>query len=241
MGCHTDLRSSWDGIPISSGHPAWRFMRYIRPPDERTKLEPLYPLRPQRDDQVGDPPRERPRTSGRSPDQLAHPRRLLEVDLMVPKEEEAPASLDGPRSVSGISDIGFKSISQAGRWLDTAQFFVHTTSTEDNGRRAHCQLLPRVPAARRTSVTRSLPPVTSTSATRCRIRRGLQGSGPRRHCHQLRNGGLRLADNDLVVSVTPDEAVPLSVTLSGAQSGRGVARPILGGGTWETTESRDTV
>ena len=33
-------------ITIPSGRPAWRFMRYIRPPNERTKVEPIYPLRP---------------------------------------------------------------------------------------------------------------------------------------------------------------------------------------------------
>lgn len=33
-------------ITIPSGQPTWRFMGYIQPPDEGTKLEPIYPLRP---------------------------------------------------------------------------------------------------------------------------------------------------------------------------------------------------
>ena len=49
---------------------------------------------------------------------------------MVPNEE-APATWTDLVPNAVIRDIGFKSISEAGRWLDTAQFSVHTTFNED--------------------------------------------------------------------------------------------------------------
>ena len=118
-------------ITIPSGRPAWRFMRYIRPPDERTKVEPIYPLRPAtRTIKLGIDVQTVPEPPDGLLTGFLTREELIEVHLMVPNEE-APATWTDLVPNAVIRDIGFKSISEAGRWLDTAQFSVHTTFNED--------------------------------------------------------------------------------------------------------------
>jgi hypothetical protein len=234
-------------ITIPSGQPAWRFMRYIRPPDGRTKLEPIYPLRPAtRTIKLGIDVETVPEPPDGLVTGFLTREELLEVHLMVPNEEEAPATWTDLVPNAVIRDIGFKSISEAGRWLDTAQFAVHTTFNEDKWSRHTANFFPVYQQLDEQASPEGLPPLTlderhraAAYAAACKAV-GLDAIVT----NMPAAGRSDVADNDLVVSVTPDEAVPLIGHYLRMTSNPVVTferGPLLGGGTWETTESAGTV
>jgi hypothetical protein len=89
-------------ITIPSGQPAWRFMRYIRPSDERARLEPIYPLRPAtRTIKLGIDVETVPEPSDGLLSGFLAREELIEVHLMVPKGAGSLSDLDGPGSERG--------------------------------------------------------------------------------------------------------------------------------------------
>ncbi len=233
-------------ITIPSGQPNSRFMRYVRAPIRDTeKLPPLFPLRPAtRPLRIGidtttvpvPPDGYLPRFFGRDE---------IDVQLLVPAGEAVPAAWMSALDEPLVRHVGFTSIGDAAKELDTRYFWIRTeTEREQSSTRAHffdifqhldAQVAPaevepiaideRHHAAAYAAAAAELGiDVVVTNAPTA--------------------GRSDVADNDVVTSVTPDDAVPLighylrmthnpKVEI---QRGR-----LLGGGTWEKTESTATL
>lgn len=234
-------------VTIPSGQPAWRFMRYIRPPEDRTKLGSLYPLRPAtRKIKLGIDVETVPDPPGDLLTAFLTRDDLLEVHLILPEGEEVPASWTDLIPRAAITDIGFKSISEAGRWLDTAQFFVRTTFNEGKWSRHTANFFPKYQQLDEQASSEGLPPVSLTERHRAAAyAAACRAVGIDAIVTNMPTAGRSdIADNDLVVAVTPDEAVPLIGHYLRMTSNPVVMierGSLLGGGTWETTESAGTV
>lgn len=234
-------------VTIPSGQPAWRFMRYVRPPDTKAKLEPLYPLRPAtRSITVGidvetvpEPP------DGLLPAFLTRDD-LLEVHLIVPGDEEAPTSWIDLVPKAATTHIGFKSVGEASRCLDTAQFFVRTTFNENKRSRSTANFFPTYQQLDAQAAPEGVLPLSLDERHRAAAyAAACKAIGIDVIITNMPTAGRSdVADNDLVAAVAPDEAVPLighylrmtSNPVVAIERGR-----LLGGGAWETSESAGTV
>jgi hypothetical protein len=234
-------------ITIPSGQPTWRFMRYIRPPDEGTKFEPVYPLRAATRtirlgidvETVAEPP------EGLLTGFLTR-EELIEVHLMVPKEQAAPATWTDLIPNAVIREIGFTSIGEVGRWLDTAQFSVATTVNENEWSRHTANFFPMYQQLDEQASPKGLPPLTLDERHRAAAyAAACKAVGVDALVTNMPTAARSdVSDNDLVVSVTPDEAVPLIGHCPRMTSNPVVTierGPLIGGGAWETTESAGTV
>jgi hypothetical protein len=234
-------------ITIPSGQPTWRFMRYIRPPDEGTKFEPVYPLRPATRtirlgidvETVAEPP------EGLLTGFLTR-EELIEVHLMVPKEQAAPAIWTDLIPNAVIREIGFTSIGEVGRWLDTAQFSVATTVNENEWSRHTANFFPMYQQLDEQASPKGLPPLTLDERHRAAAyAAACKAVGVDALVTNMPTAARSdVSYNDLVVSVTPDEAVPLIGHYLRMTSNPVVTierGPLIGGGAWETTESAGTV
>jgi hypothetical protein len=234
-------------ITFPSGQPAWRFMRYIRSPDKRTKLEPVYPLHPAtRTIKLGIDVE----TVPEPPDSLLTGfltrEELLEVHLMVPKEQKIPATWTDVIPNAVIREIGFTSISEAGRWLDTAQFSVHTTFNENACSRHTANFFPMYQQLDEQASPQGLRPLTLDERHRAAAyAAACRAVGVDAIVTNMPTAARSdVSDNDLVVSVTPDEAVPLIGHYLRMTSNPVVTierGSLIGGGAWETTQSAGTV
>ncbi|WP_245843380.1 hypothetical protein [Mycolicibacterium vulneris] len=230
-----------------SGQPAWRFMRYIRPPDERTKLEPIYPLRPAtRTIRLGIDVETVPEPPDGLLTGFLKREELIEVHLMVPKEQGAPAIWTDAIPNAVIREIGFTSIGEVGRWLDTAHFFVHTTVNENERSRSTADFFPMYQQLDEQAAPNGLPSLTLDERHRAAAYAAAgKAVGLDAIVTNMPTAGRSdVSDNDLVVSVTPDEVVPLVGHYLRITSNPVVTierGPLMGGGAWETTESAGTV
>jgi hypothetical protein len=234
-------------ITIPSGQPAWRFMRYIRPPDERTKLEPIYPLRPAtRTIKLGIDVETVPEPPDGLMSGFLTREELIEVHLMVPKEQGAPATWTDVIPNAVIREMGFTSIREVGRWLDSAQFAVRTTFNEKEWSRHTANFFPKYQQLDEQASPEGLPPLTLDERYRAAAcAAACKAVGVDVIVTNMPTAGRSdVADNDIVVSVTPDEAVPLIghyLRMTSNPVVRIERGPLLGGGGWETTESAGTV
>jgi hypothetical protein len=234
-------------ITIPSGQPAWRFMRYIRPPDGTTKIEPIYPLRPAtRPIRLGIDVETVPEPPNGLLSGFLSREELLEVHLVVPKNLEAPTAWKDVSVNAAISEIGFASIRDSIRSLDTAQFFVRTTYNRDRRSRHTANFFPAYQRLDERASPAGLRPLTldqrhraAAYAAACKV------IGIDVLVTQMPTAARSdVSDNDLVASVTPDEAVPLIGHYLRMTSNPVVAierGSLVGGGTWETTESAGTL
>jgi hypothetical protein len=171
---------------------------------------------------------------------------FLEVHLLVHKEEKAPAAWTDLVPKAAISDIGFKSISEAGRSLDTAQFYVRTKFNEDKWSRHTASFFPVYQQLDEQASPEGLPPLPLDERHRAAAYAAAgKAVGLDAIVTNMPTAGRSdVADNDLAISVTPDEAVPLIGHYLRMTSNPVVTierGPMLGGGKWETTESAGTV
>src|SRR5262245_39935029 len=126
-------------ITIPSGQPNNRFMRYVRPPVKDTeKLPPLFPLRPAT----------RPLRLGIDTTTVRVPpdgylsrffgRDEIDMQLLVPAGDEIPTAWAEVLHEPLVRQVGFTSMENAGRELDTVYFSVMTeTEREQSRTRAH--------------------------------------------------------------------------------------------------------
>jgi hypothetical protein len=125
-------------ITIPSGQPNYRFLRYVRPPAKETeKHPPLFPLRPET----------RPLRLGIDTTTMPTPpegylagffeREEIDVQLLVPGGEEVPTACPHLLHAQVVRQIGFTSIENAGRVLDTVQFWVTTKSERERSCENH--------------------------------------------------------------------------------------------------------
>jgi hypothetical protein len=234
-------------ITIPTGQPNNRFMRFVRAPvKDSDKLPPLFPLQPAT----------RPLRLGVDITTLPVPpdgylptffgRDEIDVELLVPVGEEVPgpwrAVLDDPL----VHEIGFTTVEEAGKELDTRYFWIKTESERITSRtRAHffdifqqfdAQVAPA--DAEPISIEQRHHAAAYASAGAALGIDAIVTGAPTA-------GRSDVADNDVVASVTSDDAVAiighyLRMTHNPkveVQRGRLVG----GGGTYERTESTATL
>lgn len=233
-------------ITIPTGQPNQRFMRYVRPPvkdDERHP--PLYPLRPAT----------RPLRLGVDVATIPAPpegtfstflgRDEIDVQLMVPSGTAVPEAWANALRDPLVRQISFTSVEGAARELDTVQFSVTTESERERSwSRAHFfpvyqqldeQVMPSdsdpltLPQRNRAAAYAAAAAAVGIDA--------IVTAAPT-------VGRSDVADNDIVTSVTPEDAAALIghyLRLTSNPVVQVLRGDLLGGGTWEQTESTATI
>jgi hypothetical protein len=229
-------------IRIPNGQPNNRFMRYVRPPVKETEeLPPLFPLRPAT----------RPLRLGIDITTVPTPpngylarflrRDEIDVQLMVPAGQEIPSAWTDVLHEPVVRQIGFTSVENASRHLDTVVFGVKTESEhQKSGTQVHFfdvyqQLDAQTAPANADPLgldQRHHTAAYAAAASAVGIDAVVTNAPTA--------GRSDVADNDLVPSVTADDAVALI-----GHYLRMTANPIVdvqrgslvGGGSWEKTES----
>ena len=233
-------------ITIPEGQANTRFMRFVRAPiRDSDDLPPLFPLTPTtRSLRIGIDTT----TVSTPPDGYLSTffgRDEIDVELLVPAGEEVPRAWTAALGNSPVHEIGFTTVEEASKHLDTRYFWTKTESQNTWSRtRVHffdifqqldagtapaeaepISLADRHHAAAYAAAAAELgiDVIVTTSATA---------------------GRCDVADNDVVASATPDETVAiighyLRITHNPkVEIQRGT---LVGGGTWERTESTSTI
>lgn len=232
-------------ISIPSGQPNYRFMGYVRPPARvGEKLPPLFPLRPAT----------RPLRLGIDVTTIPTPpegflsrflgRDEIDVHLMVSSSDPAPTAWMNALGDPLVHKIGFTSVEDTKRLLDTLQFGVTTTGKKSSSTTAHFfdvyqQLDGHAapPSSAPLTIDQRHRAAAYAAAAAAVGIDAIVTAAPTA-------GRSDVADNDLVASVTPDGAVALI-----GQYLRMTANPdidvrrgsLVGGGTWVRTESTSTI
>ncbi|SHW71896.1 Uncharacterised protein [Mycobacteroides abscessus subsp. abscessus] len=233
-------------IILPSGQPNQRFMRYVRPPTkEGDDHPPLFPLRPAT----------RPMRLGIDVTTLPTPpdgpftrflgRDEVDVQLLVPVGQDVPASWLSALGEPLVRQIGFTNVEAASKVLDTRQFSVSTeTQTMRSRGTAHFfDVYQQLDAQTAPAGTQPLTMEQRHHAAAYAAAAGSVGIDAI-VSESPTVGRSDVADNDVVASVTPADAVALV-----GHYLRMTANPVIdvqrgdlmGGGTWETTESTATI
>lgn len=233
-------------IALPEGQPNRRFMRYVRPPiKDGDKHPPLYPLRPAT----------RPLCLGIDVTTVPEPPAgtfsmflgwdELDIQLLVPKGTEVPEAWGRVLNDPIVRQIGFSTVEEASRHLDTVQFRV-TTETEREWGWSTANFFPIYqqldeqsanPAAEALTIEQRNRAAAYAAAAAAVDIDAIVTAAPT-------VGRCDVADNDIVVSVTPDDAVALighhlrSTSNPVVQVRRG---GLTGRGSWEQTESTATI
>ncbi|WP_244881104.1 hypothetical protein [Tsukamurella pseudospumae] len=232
-------------ITVPDGQPVRRFMRYVRPPIKDDEAHPpLYPLRPgTRALRLGidvttipaPPPGEFSTFFGRNE---------IEFQLLVPRGSEIPDAWMDVLADPLVRQIGFTTIEEATRHLDTVEFWVATDS-EHRRSRARAHFFPVYQQLDQQSHTQG-----ETITVEQRNRAAAYAAAAAVVGIDVivtaapTVGRSDVADNDTVASVTPGDAVALighhlrmtNNPVVQVRSGR-----LPGGGTWTETESAATI
>lgn len=232
-------------ITIPTGQPNRRFMRFVRAPIERPDKPPLFPLQPAtRSLRIGIDTMTLPvPPDGYLPTFFG--RDEIDVELLVPAEEETPpawtAALDNPL----VHEIGFTTVEKAGRELDTRYFSIKTESKNGTLRtRAHffdifqqfdAQVAPA--DAEPVSIEQRHRAAAYAAAAAALGIDVIVTSAPTA-------GRSDVADNDVVASVTPNDAVAIIghyLRMTHDPRVEVQRGGLVGGGTWQMTESTATL
>lgn len=231
---------------LPSGQPNQRFMRYVRPPiKDDEDHPPLFPLRPEtRQLRLGIDVT----TVPAPPDGLLAgylTRDEVDVQLLVPTDQEVPAAWAAALGDPLVRQIGFTSVQSAGRLLDSVQFSVVTEYEREwsRGTASFFNVYQQLDAQ---TAPAGAPPLTleqrhhaaafAAAAAAVGIDAIVTGAPTA--------GRSDVADNDIVASVTPEDAVALI-----GHYLRITANPVVevkrgglagGAGSWETTMTTGT-
>lgn len=233
-------------ITLPEGQPNRRFMRYVRPPiKDDDKHPPLYPLRPAT----------RPLRLGIDVTTVPGPpagtfstflgRDELDIQLFVPKGTEVPEAWARVLNDPIVRQIGFTTVEAATRELDTVRFRV-TTETEREWGWSTARFFPVYQQLDEQSANPAAEALTIEQRNRGAAYAAAAGAVDIDAIVTTAPtvGRCDVADNDIVVSVTPDDAVALighhlrMTSNPLVQVRRG---GLVGGGSWEKTESTATV
>jgi hypothetical protein len=233
-------------ITLPSGQPNHRFMRYVRSPvKDDEDHPPLFPLRPEtRQLRLGIDVTSVPAP----PDGLLAgylTRDEIDVQLLVPADQEVPAAWTAALGDALVRQIGFTSVKTAGRFLDSVQFSV-VTETEREWSRGTANFFDVYQQLDAQTAPADAPALTleqrhhAAAYAAAAAAVGIDAivtTAPT-------VGRSDVADNDIVASVTPDDAVALI-----GHYLRMTANPVVdvkrgglagGGGSWETTMTTGT-
>jgi hypothetical protein len=233
-------------ITIPSGQPNNRFMRYVRPPvKDSEQLPPLFPLRPAT----------RPLRLGIETTTVPVPpdgylsrffgRDEIDVQLLVPAGEEVPSAWAELLHEPLVRQVGFTTIENAGRELDTVYFWIKTETERETSRtRAHFFDVFQHYDAQTAPADTDLLTIEQRHHAAAYAAAAAALGIDTIVTNAPTAGRSDVADNDVVASVTPDDAVALighylRITHNpkvDIQRGR-----LVGGGTWEKTESTATL
>jgi hypothetical protein len=233
-------------VTIPTGQPNNRFMRFVRAPiRDDEKLPPLFALRPAT----------RPLRLGIDTTTLPAPpggylstyfgRDEIMFELLVPAGVDVPDGWKAAIHGSLVHEIGFTTVDKAGKELDTRFFWTKTESERvSSSTRSHFfdifqQLDAQTAPAGAEPISladRHHAAAYAAAAAELGIDLIVTGASTASRSD--------VADNDVVASVTPGDAVAvighyLRMThnpIVEVQRGR-----LVGGGTWEQTESTSTI
>lgn len=233
-------------IAIPTGQPTSRFMRYVRAPIRETSdLPSLYPLTPAT----------RPLRLGIDTTTLPQPpdgylatffeRDEIVVELLVPADGQVPDAWRAALQDPLVHEIGFTTVERAAKELDTRFFWIKTESERrSSSTRAHFfDIFQHLDAQTEPAgaepislAERHHAAAYAAAAAQLGIDLIVTGAPTA--------GRSDVADNDVVASATPDDAVAiighyLRMThnpIVEVQRGR-----LAGGGTWERSESTSTI
>ncbi|WP_235659681.1 hypothetical protein [Mycobacteroides abscessus] len=233
-------------ITLPKGQPNHRFMRYVRPPIRDDGDDPpLYPLCPAT----------RPLRLGIDVATIPVPpagtfstflrREELDIQLLVPQDVEVPEAWTQALRDPLVRQIGFTTVDEANRHLDSVEFWVATDGGREHPRfRAH--FFPDYQQLDQQQATPDSEPLTLAQRNRAAAYAAAAAvvgidaivtTAPT-------VGRDDVTDNDIVASVTPEDAVALighylrMTSNSVVQVRRG---GLVGGGSWEQTESTATI
>lgn len=235
-------------VPISlpEGQPNHRFMRYVRPPiKEDDNHPPLYPLRPATRplrlgiDVVAIPaPPDRTFSTFLDRDEL-------DIQLLVPKGTEVPKAWVQALPEAPVRQIGFTTVAEASRHLDTVEFRV-TTESEEQWGWTIAHFFPVYQQLDEQLATPGAEPVTLEQRNRAAAYAAAASSvGIDAIVTTAPTvGRCDVADNDIVASVPPDDAVALighHLRITSNPVVQVLRGGLAGGGSWEQTESTATI
>lgn len=232
-------------IAIPEGRPNKRFMRYVRPP-VKDKSTPLFPLRPETramrlgidTETVHAPP------AGHLEEFLT--RDEIEVHLLMPQGQEQP-----PEAWSRLLDkpilhtVNFTTVAEAGRFGDAAEFHITTKSELEEGW-SNARFFPIFQQFDGQTAPADTPALSLDE--RHMAAAYAAGAGAVEIDAVVTNRSIAnrtdVGDNDIVIAVTPDDAVALIGHFLRVTSNPIVnvaVRPLMGGGNLTTTESTETI
>jgi hypothetical protein len=233
-------------ISLPKGQPNHRFMRYVRPPSkEDSKKSPLYPLRPAT----------RPLSLGIDVATIPAPpagtfstflgRDELDIQLLVPKGTEVPEAWAQALPDPLVRQIGFTTVAEASRHLDTVEFWV-ATETERQRSRHSAHFFPVYQQLDEQLATAGAEPLTLEQRNRAAAYAAAAAAVGIDAIVTIvpTVGRCDVADNDIVVSVTPDDAVALighHLRMTSNPVVQVLRGGLVGGGSWEQTESTATI
>ncbi len=170
----------------------------------------------------------------------------IEVHLLAPAGEPIPSAWTDMLHEPVVCEISFSSVAEASRFLDTVQFPVTTTYSEHEWSRTTANFFDVYQRLDEQAAPPNAPPLTLDQRHRAAA---YAAAAAAVNVDAIVTttptaGRADVADNDLVASVTPDDAVALighylrvtSNPVVWVQRGT-----LVGGGTWETTESAATL
>ncbi len=236
-------------IVIPEGQPNYRFMRYVRPPEPapaRRQVEPpLFPIVPAvRRLRVGVDVETMPEP----PEGYLVPllcRDEISAELITTRGQQVPrAWTDALGGDALVHSLGFTSVAEAGRMGDAVEFWVDSKGPEIDASAAvrFFDLHQHLDAANLPAGAEALPiEVLHRAAAHAAAARrvGLDAI----ITSAATAGRSDIADNDVIVSVSPNEAVALigHYLRMTANPVIAIRRGRLAGGTWEETTTTGSV
>lgn len=234
-------------ITVPDGQPNHRFMRYVRPPiKDDDKHAPLYPLRPTT----------RPLCLGIDVTTLPAPpdgsfssflgRDELDFQLLVSKGTEVPEAWAQVLPDAPIRQIGFTTVAEARRHLDAVEFGVTKVEREQQRGWTVAHFFPvyqqldeqlATPGEEALTLEQRHRAAAYAAAAAAVGIDAIVTAAPT-------VGRCDVADNDIVVSVTPDDAVALighHLRMTSNPVVQVLRGGLVGGGSWEQTESTATI
>jgi hypothetical protein len=236
---------AWMAVTIPSGRPNKRFMRYVRPPI-KDSTSPLFPLQPAT----------RPMRLGIDVETVLEPpdgylrgfltRDEIEVHLLMPQgQAEPPAAwaklLDKPM----LHTVNFKTVAEADRFADAAEFHITTKSETEEGWSV-ARFFPAYQQFEEQTSPDDAPALTLDERHLAAAYAAGAGVVEVEAIVTNRATANRtdVGDNDIVVAVTPEEAVALIGHYLRVTSNPIVnveVSQLISGGILTTTESTGTV
>jgi hypothetical protein len=232
-------------ITIPSGQPNDRFMRFVRAPiKDSESLPPLFPLQPAT----------RPLRLGIDTTTLPVPpdgylptffgRDEIDIQLLVPAGEEVPAAWTAALHEPLVREIGFTTVENSGKELDTRYFWIKTETEREMSRtRAHFfDVFQHFDA-------QAAPADTDPIAIEHRHHAAAYAAAAAALgidaivTNAPTAGRSDVSDNDIVASITPEDAVALiGHYLRVTENPKIMVRrsALMGGGMVEMTESTAT-